>query len=364
MAAGESVNVQGEYYKVLGVPFDATAEDLKKHYHQIVRTLHPDRRRPGTLGGETLERFHRVQNAWGCLSDPTRRLLYDLRNFGYSTLCALDKGGTSRVEAEAKLLELQKQQAERDLVNMEVQLQKVVRREKSSRGILVKQAFYGDLRLRPESLCDGLAGTRTIEREDLVGPVLDVVTPLQCLVEQHTIVLPGGASSSKADLPGFYNPSPLDTEVELSLYVLYEFKGHQHEVFISDRETLSMPLRKHVLPAGKLPRGPFSPSNIVLSRFRDDSGGATAAGGQAGSADGARSAGGNSSSGGAFARAGAYNAAKALTAAVREYRLRRLRPPVSDPLEASLTEFKVVAMTTGVGLVIAVTWALSGRGSK
>merc|ERR1711920_640972 len=136
-----------------------------------------------------------------------------------------------------------------DVGNMEVLFERILRRERATRGVIVRIALYGNLRLREDCLDAVKAGQRTIEPEDLVGPFIDVAVPLQCLVEQHTIVLPGGASASKADLPGFYNPAPLDLEVEHSLYVLYEFRSALHEVIVSDRETLSLPRRKQEVPA-------------------------------------------------------------------------------------------------------------------
>merc|ERR1740117_2849121 len=111
-----------------------------------------------------------------------------------------------------------------------------------------------------------MRGARTIMANDLVGPFIDVTAPVQSLVEQHTIVLAGGALASKSDLPGFYNPTPLDFHTELSLYVLYDFRGHLHEVIVGDRETLSLPYRRHAVPQGQDPRGPFSPANVTMWR--------------------------------------------------------------------------------------------------
>ena len=42
----------------------------------------------------------------------------------------------------------------------------------------------------------------------------------------------GACSLRKADLPGFYNPLPLQSDTELSLYVLYKFHGVPHEAGI------------------------------------------------------------------------------------------------------------------------------------
>jgi len=342
-----------DFYQVLGLTFEASDEEIRKQYHSIVRTLHPDRRRPGGTGGNALERFHQVQSAWRVLADPTRRLLYDLRNFGESSMSASGAGGA---EAEAKLLSMQRDQAERDVRNMEDQLQKVLRREKAVRGILVRQALYGDLRLRPESLEEGLAGTRTLEASDLVGPVLEVTKPLQSFVEQHTIVLQGGPSSSKADLPGFYNPSPLNLGAAHSLYVLYEFRGQLHEVIVGDRETLSVPRRAHALVQGKAPRGPFSPANVALlvaaklarlSRL--------AAQGHPSSEQ--------TSSGRGVHRLKAVRAseAEALHQSVSAHLICRLLSPRGrqprDPGEVTKGEFLFVSLAAGAALVAAVHWA-------
>jgi len=346
--------VEGGYYEVLGVPFEASDEEIRKRYHGIVRTLHPDRRRPGSSNGDALERFHQVQSAWRCLSDPTRRLLYDLRNFGKSSLAAEAglEGRDASPTAEDELVRLQKEQALRDVDNMEVVLQKVLRRERAARGVVIRNALYGDLRLREESFSECFAGTRPIEPQDLVGPFVDVAVPLQCLVEQHTIVLPGGASASKADLPGFYNPLPLDLDVELSLYVLYEFRGNLHEVIIADRETLSLPYRKHVVPVGKAPRGPFSPANVALLRRGTSVGAgnssrATAAGPSAVAAKSEAARG---------QRSTKTDAAEALHRAVALYSFHRLR--ARGPGEPTEREFLAVA----IGVVTALAFAVGAAG--
>mmetsp|Transcript_129337 Transcript_129337/g.241947 ORF Transcript_129337/g.241947 Transcript_129337/m.241947 type:complete len:364 (-) Transcript_129337:81-1172(-) len=254
------------YYKVLDVSFEATQEEIKTQYHKIVRTLHPDRRRPGDVNHEVLNKFHQVQSAWRCLSDPTRRLMYDLRNFDKTSTTGDGVGC-----AKAELNRMQQDQAEKDISNMQHTIENVLRREQKKGGVIIKQALYGDLRLRPDRLQEGIEGKRTILREDLIGPVIDVTMPVQFLVEQHTVVLQGGAAASKADLPGFYNPCPLETDTELSLYVCYEFKGHMHEVLVGDHDMLSLPLRQHKQPAGKHLRGPFAPANIIMLRSLESS---------------------------------------------------------------------------------------------
>eukprot|EP00448_Togula_jolla_P014049 CAMPEP_0170580936 /NCGR_PEP_ID=MMETSP0224-20130122/6773_1 /TAXON_ID=285029 /ORGANISM="Togula jolla, Strain CCCM 725" /LENGTH=328 /DNA_ID=CAMNT_0010904041 /DNA_START=30 /DNA_END=1013 /DNA_ORIENTATION=+ len=316
------------YYQALGLNVGASEEEIRKQYHNVVRTLHPDRRRPGGTNSEMLDRFHQVQAAWRCLSDPTRRMLYDMRNFGRS--CSKDIGdiGTDITPQQAaKLVDLQKEQAARDVSNMEHVLEKILRRETATRGVIIREALYGDLRLRADRLEENLTSLKTILAEDLIGPLIDVKLPVQSLVEQHTIVLHGGACASKADLPGFYNPLPMDHDIELSLYVLYEFKGNLHEVIVGDRETLSLPFRKHAVPPGKAPRGPFSPANITLRRAPEKLGSSTVQSRQRNSAS------------------------RALWQAVKEYRFDGLLLAERGWEEPTTREFIIMSVLAGMTLV-------------
>jgi DnaJ-class molecular chaperone len=63
-----------DYYEVLGVKRDASAEDIKKAYRKLARQYHPDRN-PGDKQAEA--RFKEVQEAFEVLSDKTKRSHYD-----------------------------------------------------------------------------------------------------------------------------------------------------------------------------------------------------------------------------------------------------------------------------------------------
>ncbi len=67
-----------DYYETLGVPRDASEEDIKKAYRKLARQYHPDRN-PGDKQAEA--RFKEIQDAYDVLSDKAKRAQYD--RFGF-----------------------------------------------------------------------------------------------------------------------------------------------------------------------------------------------------------------------------------------------------------------------------------------
>ena len=77
-----------DYYEILGVARDASAQDLKKAYRRLAMKLHPDRN-PGDKAAE--ESFKEAKEAFEVLSDEGKRQAYD--RFGHAGVDQTMGGG-------------------------------------------------------------------------------------------------------------------------------------------------------------------------------------------------------------------------------------------------------------------------------
>lgn len=77
-----------DYYETLGVPRNASQEEIRKAYRRLARKYHPDVN-PGDKSAE--EMFKRIQEAYDVLSDPKKRQMYD--QYGFYSESGFPGGG-------------------------------------------------------------------------------------------------------------------------------------------------------------------------------------------------------------------------------------------------------------------------------
>ncbi|MDQ3906565.1 MAG: DnaJ domain-containing protein, partial [Actinomycetota bacterium] len=63
-----------DYYAILGVPRDASADQIKRAYRKLARELHPD----VNPDKAAAQRFQEVTAAYEVLTDPQKRQIVDL----------------------------------------------------------------------------------------------------------------------------------------------------------------------------------------------------------------------------------------------------------------------------------------------
>lgn len=66
-----------DYYSVLGVPRNASSEDIRKAYKRQALVFHPDKN-PNSKEAE--EQFKKISEAYSVLTDPNKRQIFD--NYG------------------------------------------------------------------------------------------------------------------------------------------------------------------------------------------------------------------------------------------------------------------------------------------
>jgi molecular chaperone DnaJ len=64
-----------DYYEILGIPKNATEEEIKKAYRKLAMKFHPDRNQGEDKGAEA--KFKEAKEAYEMLSDADKRAAYD-----------------------------------------------------------------------------------------------------------------------------------------------------------------------------------------------------------------------------------------------------------------------------------------------
>jgi len=85
------VTQKRDYYEVLGVPREASPDDIKRAYRQAAMKYHPDR----ASGTDAADKFKEAAEAYEILSDPEKRTRYD--RFGHNGLSGVAGHDFSRM---------------------------------------------------------------------------------------------------------------------------------------------------------------------------------------------------------------------------------------------------------------------------
>lgn len=67
------MSAKRDYYEVLGVPRDASAEEIKRQYRKLALKFHPDRNK----SSDAQEHFKEISEAYAVISDDKKRRMYD-----------------------------------------------------------------------------------------------------------------------------------------------------------------------------------------------------------------------------------------------------------------------------------------------
>ncbi|RYF34751.1 MAG: molecular chaperone DnaJ, partial [Comamonadaceae bacterium] len=79
-----------DYYEVLGVPKNASDEEIKKAYRKLAMKFHPDRNQ-GDSAKDAEAKFKEAKEAYEMLSEPEKRTAYD--QFGHAGVDPNMRGG-------------------------------------------------------------------------------------------------------------------------------------------------------------------------------------------------------------------------------------------------------------------------------
>jgi len=86
-----------DYYEVLGVARDASAEDVKKAFRKLAMQYHPDRNHGDA---EAAEKFKEASEAYEVLADPEKRSVYD--RYGHAGLMLTTEVMVTKIDDDDK----------------------------------------------------------------------------------------------------------------------------------------------------------------------------------------------------------------------------------------------------------------------
>ena len=89
-----------DYYDTLGVPKNASDEDIKKAYRKLAMKHHPDRNQ-GDSGKAAEAKFKEAKEAYEMLSDSSKRAAYD--QYGHAGVDPNMRGAAQALKGSAVL---------------------------------------------------------------------------------------------------------------------------------------------------------------------------------------------------------------------------------------------------------------------
>ena len=90
-----------DYYDILGLPKNATEDDIKKAYRKLAMKHHPDRNQ-GDGAKASEEKFKEAKEAYEILSEPQKRAAYD--QFGHQGVAKRSTAFSSKLSRLAPRL--------------------------------------------------------------------------------------------------------------------------------------------------------------------------------------------------------------------------------------------------------------------
>jgi len=134
-------------------------------------------------------------------------------------------------ELHAEYIENRKREAVEAIRLLLPSVERKIESEKLKDGLVILEAWYGNI-----------SSSRDVplnEKKD----VADVRIPVQALVHDSQLTIPGGYS--KSNIMGFYDPCMGENK---QLKIKYQFQRKFHEVTVDDTAPVACPLRSHILP--------------------------------------------------------------------------------------------------------------------
>jgi curved DNA-binding protein CbpA len=128
-----------DFYRILGIPDNATVADIKSAYRRLAKQYHPDLN-PGSRQSE--EKFKEILDAYTILSDEELRAQYDRKRRGtnysdYFTPPSTEKKrDQARKEYPPEYIEMMRQRNRKRVVRQ------INRRKKILRGMIITFALY------------------------------------------------------------------------------------------------------------------------------------------------------------------------------------------------------------------------------